>query len=326
MNFSSLKQNIYNICLNSIIKKEAVKSIYKSFSQFYSKLNALNCSMDFNNNNKTDKEINSHLNNNQELHRNYKRLDYRNNTRFFNLDVNKRAGLFKLMKINFSSKVKDNNHHQHSHQSNNQDNDKDIQNDNRIKADAEIIENNKKDKEKIIVSEQKESLSNNSSDNDVDKFELTHASGETRMVNINTKQPTFRYARASCFVITNPALIKFISKEHSKKGDVLRTAEIAGILAAKKTSDLIPLCHLVEINTCLVKVSLLEDRFKVDTYVESFAKTGVEMEAILSCSVAAVTIYDMLKSADKSMVITDIKLDEKFGGKSGHYLRQNKLN
>lgn len=146
---------------------------------------------------------------------------------------------------------------------------------------------------------------------------LTHT-GESKMVNISCKEENKRFARASCIVKTTTEVIKEIESSSAKKGDVLRVAEIAGIMAAKKTSDLIPLCHQLNLSTCNIKIELQSASLTVNSYVETISKTGVEMEALVACSVAAMTIYDMCKSADKLMVIDGLRLTEKSGGKSGH--------
>jgi cyclic pyranopterin phosphate synthase len=147
---------------------------------------------------------------------------------------------------------------------------------------------------------------------------LTHT-GPNKMVNVGTKQDTLRYARASCEVKTTPEVINLIVNNQIAKGDVIRTAEIAGILAAKKTSDLIPLCHQISLNTVNIKIEIKGSSVIVESYAECFGKTGVEMEAMVAVNIASLTIYDMCKAADKSITITDCKLVEKFGGKSEHY-------
>lgn len=166
---------------------------------------------------------------------------------------------------------------------------------------------------------------------DEHKINLTHT-GENKMVNIGKKQETFRYAKASCFIKVDPKVIDHIRNNTSTKGDVLRLTEIAGIMAAKKTSDLIPLCHQINLNTVNIKVKLegtsdIEkndiNKIYIESYVESLSKTGVEMEAMVSVSVAALTLYDMCKSVDKTIEISEIKLIEKFGGKSGHFKLSN---
>lgn len=152
---------------------------------------------------------------------------------------------------------------------------------------------------------------------------LTHV-GENKMVNISNKYETLRYARASCYLLVNSKILELIEKNPNSKGDVLRISEIAGIMAAKKTSDLIPLCHQINLSSVNVKINLNmnENKINVETYVESTSKTGVEMEAMVSASITALTIYDMCKAVDKGIIISEIKLIEKFGGKSGHYIRK----
>lgn len=150
------------------------------------------------------------------------------------------------------------------------------------------------------------------------KLKLTH-SGESKMVNIGEKENSLRFAKAIGYVKTSKDLIDYIKNNPIEKGDVLRISEIAGIMAAKKTSDLIPLCHQININTCKINISIEDTYFMIESYVESFSKTGVEMEAIISCQITASTIYDMCKSIDKKMIITDIKIIEKSGGRSGYF-------
>ena len=174
-------------------------------------------------------------------------------------------------------------------------------------------------------------------------IKLTHT-GENKMVNVGKKIETLRYARACCFIKVKPEIIEHIRSNSSTKGDVLRISEVAGILAAKKTSELIPLCHQINLDTVNINIRLESEHDKqelfenveksintptriqqfnkiyIESYAESFSKTGVEMEAMVSVSIAALTIYDMCKSVDKSIVISEIKLIEKFGGKSGHYV------
>jgi cyclic pyranopterin phosphate synthase len=147
---------------------------------------------------------------------------------------------------------------------------------------------------------------------------LTHT-GPNKMVNISNKSDSLRYAKASCIVKSTETVINLIKNNQIAKGDVLRTSEIAGIMAGKKTSELIPLCHQLNLNTISIKIELGHDSIYIESYAETIGKTGVEMEAMVAVNIAALTIYDMCKAADKSITITDIKLIEKFGGKSGHY-------
>jgi molybdenum cofactor biosynthesis protein MoaC len=152
----------------------------------------------------------------------------------------------------------------------------------------------------------------------VKHFCLTHT-GPNKMVDISSKADSLRYARASCIVKTSEQVIRMIRENSMAKGDVIRTAVIAGIMAGKKTAELIPLCHQVNVNTINIKIELKDDSMYIESYVKSLSKTGVEMEALVAVNISALTIYDMCKAADKGIVISDVKLVEKFGGKSGHY-------
>ncbi len=147
------------------------------------------------------------------------------------------------------------------------------------------------------------------------------------MVDVAAKVPTHRVARATGRITMLPATFQLIEQGNAKKGDVLGIARIAGIQAAKKTSDLIPLCHPL----ALTKVSIdfaPEAHPETNTYawrcaatVETVGVTGVEMEALTAVQIALLTIYDMCKAADKGMVMTDVQLEEKTGGKSGRFVR-----
>ena len=143
--------------------------------------------------------------------------------------------------------------------------------------------------------------------------------GQAHMVDVSGKDVTSRSATARGRVTAEAATLALISSGSAKKGDVLATARIAGIMAAKKTSDLIPLCHPVMISKVSVEFTLAERHIDVEATVKVEGKTGVEMEALTACSVACLTIYDMLKAVDRAMTITDIRLAEKTGGKSGPY-------
>lgn len=155
---------------------------------------------------------------------------------------------------------------------------------------------------------------------------LTHfdKSGKARMVDISAKKTTGREAIAAGSVYMKPATMRLIKEGSMEKGDVLGVARIAGIMAAKKTSELIPLCHPLNVASITVDFSFDEDKKKIDikTTVKISGLTGVEMEALVAVSAAALTIYDMCKSADKEMVISDIMLLEKRGGKSGEFIRK----
>ncbi|MGB9694740.1 MAG: cyclic pyranopterin monophosphate synthase MoaC [Caldisericaceae bacterium] len=148
--------------------------------------------------------------------------------------------------------------------------------------------------------------------------------GKVSMVNVSEKPETFRTAKAQAVVFLREETLSKILNGEVKKGDVLSTAKIAGIMAAKKTHELIPLCHPLNITFVDVKftVSMESRSVKVEGYVEMYGKTGAEMEALTSVSVAALTIYDMCKSIDREITISDVMLLEKSGGKSGHFVRE----
>lgn len=158
-------------------------------------------------------------------------------------------------------------------------------------------------------------------------LEFTHVdgSGEARMVDVSSKDNTVRVARAEAFIKMKPEILAMIMEGKHHKGDVFAVARIAGIQAAKKTSDLIPLCHPLMLTS--VKVELYPDTENSGVRIESMCKltgkTGVEMEALTAASVAALTLYDMCKAVDKGMEITCTRLLEKQGGKSGHWTAQN---
>ena len=155
-------------------------------------------------------------------------------------------------------------------------------------------------------------------------MKLTHLDekGAARMVDLGAKEVTARTATATGRVIMKAETLAMIEAGSAKKGDVIATARIAGIMAAKKTPDLIPLCHPLMIAG--VAIEFEPDRkasaIDVTATVKVEGKTGVEMEALTAVSIACLTLYDMCKSADRAMWITDIRLVEKSGGKSGHYL------
>ena len=154
---------------------------------------------------------------------------------------------------------------------------------------------------------------------------LTHlnSKGEARMVDIGGKPDTQREAVATGRVIMKPVTLRQIKTASLKKGDALAVARVAGILAAKKTPDLIPLCHPILTNEIAVDFDLsAEDSIGIIASVKCLGKTGAEMEAMVAASVAALTIYDMGKSVDRGMTITEISLKSKSGGKSGFYKRK----
>ena len=143
-----------------------------------------------------------------------------------------------------------------------------------------------------------------------------------KMVNVADKKVTKRIAVAEAFVNLNSATKEKIYKDKIIKGDVISVAKTAGILAAKKTSDIIPLCHQIPLNSVEIEIINKSKGLQILSKCNSSSKTGVEMEALLSASVTALTIYDMCKSLDKSIEIKRIQLVSKTGGKSGDYLRK----
>ncbi|MFV1974295.1 MAG: cyclic pyranopterin monophosphate synthase MoaC [Candidatus Scalindua sp.] len=154
---------------------------------------------------------------------------------------------------------------------------------------------------------------------------LTHIdkNGASRMVDVSNKEITERIAVAHASVAMNAQTFSLIMDKQVAKGDVLEVARVAGIMAAKKTSELIPMCHPLNINSVKIDYSNnSKDTIEITAEVKITAKTGVEMEALTAVSVCALTIYDMCKSADKSMLISDIYLAKKTGGKSGTFERE----
>jgi cyclic pyranopterin phosphate synthase len=152
---------------------------------------------------------------------------------------------------------------------------------------------------------------------------LTHIdeTGRAHMVDVSDKAVASREAVAEGFVRMNPDTLALALSGDAKKGDVRATAEIAGIMAAKKTSDLIPLCHPLAISKIEVRVEPGDGGLSVTARVKTSGQTGVEMEALTAVSVACLTVYDMLKAADKAMTIEGVRLMTKSGGKSGDWVR-----
>lgn len=157
--------------------------------------------------------------------------------------------------------------------------------------------------------------------------ELTHldAQGRAQMVDVGGKDVTKRSARARAVVNMAPETLQLIEQGGHKKGDVLAVARIAGLQAAKKTADLIPLCHPLMLSAVNVEIELDADNHRaiIETECRLAGRTGVEMEALTAASVAALTIYDMCKAVDRGMVIESVCLLEKAGGRSGHYQRSS---
>jgi cyclic pyranopterin monophosphate synthase len=155
---------------------------------------------------------------------------------------------------------------------------------------------------------------------------LTHVDsrGRLRMVDVGDKRVTAREAVARGIVSMSADARRLIRAGRVKKGDPLQAARIAGILAAKRTADLVPLCHPLPLTHIAVELTATREGYLIEARVRTSARTGVEMEALTAVSVAALTLYDMVKAVDKEMIISDICLMEKSGGKSGHYKRKGR--
>ncbi|MGA2355984.1 MAG: cyclic pyranopterin monophosphate synthase MoaC [Terriglobales bacterium] len=153
---------------------------------------------------------------------------------------------------------------------------------------------------------------------------LSHydAQGQARMVDVSQKPRTAREAEASAFVAMTPEVLRALPQ--NPKGDPLEVARTAGIMAAKRTSELIPMCHPVPLSHIAVTLRVCENGVSVATKVKTTAETGVEMEALVAASVAALTVYDMCKALDKGIEIQEVVLERKSGGKSGDYRRSTK--
>ncbi len=153
---------------------------------------------------------------------------------------------------------------------------------------------------------------------------LSHydAAGRARMVDVSAKLATTREAEASAFVAMSPRVLRALP--HNPKGDPLEVARLAGIMAAKRTAELIPLCHPVPLSHIDVQVRLCENGVAISSQVTTTATTGVEMEALVAASIAALTVYDMCKALDKGIEVREVVLQHKSGGKSGEYRRAGK--
>jgi cyclic pyranopterin monophosphate synthase len=153
---------------------------------------------------------------------------------------------------------------------------------------------------------------------------LSHldASGKARMVDVGDKPSTAREARATGAITMSAEALRLIRDGRVAKGDPLQTARLAGIMAAKQTAALIPLCHPLALTHVSVELTPTRRGYRIESRVRTTGQTGVEMEALTAVSVAALTIYDMVKAVDKTMVISDISVLEKSGGRSGHYTRK----
>jgi cyclic pyranopterin phosphate synthase len=153
---------------------------------------------------------------------------------------------------------------------------------------------------------------------------LTHvdSEGRSRMVDVSEKDQTRRVARAEAFVEMSPSTLKLLRGNKLPKGNPLETVRIAGIQAAKKTSDLIPLCHPLPLTHVDVSITIVKDGVRLESTASTKAETGVEMEALTAAAVAALTLYDMCKAVEKGITIGNLRLLEKTGGKSGRWVRK----
>ena len=154
--------------------------------------------------------------------------------------------------------------------------------------------------------------------------ELSHMDeqGRVKMVDTSGKPATVRRAVASARVLMSPETVAAVREHRTPKGDPLETARIAGIIAAKRTAELIPLCHPLPLTHVDVRAEVQDTGVYLEAEASTEAQTGVEMEALTAATVAALTIYDMCKAVDKAMTITDVRMEKKTGGKSGDYERQ----
>ena len=158
-------------------------------------------------------------------------------------------------------------------------------------------------------------------------MELTHFNeqGRARMVDVTDKAETFRAATAECRVLMNETTLARIKAGSLPKGDVLAVAQVAGIMAAKRTHEIIPMCHPLHLTGADIAFAYEPDGVRIRATVRCKGETGVEMEALHAASAAALTIYDMCKAVQKDMTITELKLLEKTGGKSGRYVREERV-
>lgn len=160
----------------------------------------------------------------------------------------------------------------------------------------------------------------------VEQQHLTHVDegGRARMVDVSDKDVTARTAWASGRVLVSPRVVELLRGDGMPKGDVLGTARTAGIMAAKRTPDLIPLCHPLALSGVHVELSVTDGAVEISARVRTTDRTGVEMEAMTAVTVAALSVVDMVKAVDKSAVVTDVRIVEKAGGKSGRWLRDER--
>lgn len=156
------------------------------------------------------------------------------------------------------------------------------------------------------------------------KFTHFNEEGRARMVDVSAKETTSRVAVARGEIKMKPATLAMIKEQKMAKGDVLAVAQVAGIMGAKKTADIIPMCHPLMLSAVDISFNIneAESKIEIQATVKNSGQTGVEMEALTAVSIAALTIYDMCKAVEKDMVISDIYLVKKSGGKSGDYVRE----
>lgn len=154
--------------------------------------------------------------------------------------------------------------------------------------------------------------------------DLTHVNeqGRAHMVDVSEKAVTARVARAAGKVYMAPSTLELVRTGGTRKGDVLAVAQVAAIMAAKRTSELVPMCHQMPLSGVDVSFELKDDGIAIEVTAKCKGETGVEMEALTAVSAAALTIYDMCKSHQRDMVISDVRLLEKDGGRSGHFIRE----
>ena len=155
----------------------------------------------------------------------------------------------------------------------------------------------------------------------MEQFTHLDEAGAARMVDVSGKDVTARSATATGRVLVSPAVVELLRGDGVPKGDALGVARVAGIMAAKRTPDLVPLCHPLAISGVTLDLEVHDDGVAITATVKTTDRTGVEMEALTAVSVAALTVIDMVKAVDKAAVITDVQVEEKTGGKSGTYRR-----
>ncbi len=157
------------------------------------------------------------------------------------------------------------------------------------------------------------------------KFSHLDNKGNARIVDISKKKKSSRYAKAKATIMLSKKILTMIKNDELKKGNVINVARIAGIMGAKQTSSLIPLCHNINLDSSDISFRYLEEKLEIVSTVKSEEKTGVEMEALTAVTVSALTIYDMVKGIDKSVYIKNISLLEKKGGETGNYKRNESI-